>query len=58
VEKPAEAPKDSGMIKTTHFDGDKDQSDICTTSSPGDEIQSIGIKDLPTAVITMKGMTL
>jgi hypothetical protein len=55
VEKPAESLKDSG-ITTTHFDGDKDQSDTCTTSSAGDETHSVGVKELPTAIITVKGM--
>jgi hypothetical protein len=61
VEKPAKAMKDCYGIKTTHFDGDKDQSDIiCTASSAGDEIHYVGIKhdELPTATITVKGMTL
>jgi hypothetical protein len=48
--------KDS--IKTTQFNIDKDQNDICTASSAGDEIQSAGVKrdELPTAIIAVKGM--
>jgi hypothetical protein len=57
VEKLAEALKDSGMIKTTHLDSDKDQSDIYTTSSAaGDETQSVEVKELPAAIITVNGM--
>jgi hypothetical protein len=51
------ALKDSydNMIKTTQFNGDKDQCDICTASSA---MQSAGVKhdELPTAIITVKGM--
>jgi hypothetical protein len=47
---------DSDVIKTTHFDVDKDQMEA---SSAGDETQSVGVKDdeLPTqsAVNTVKG---
>jgi hypothetical protein len=56
VEKLAEAVKDSVGIKITHFDGDRDQSDICAASYIiGDE--SVGVKDdeLPTVTIVVKG---
>jgi hypothetical protein len=49
--------KDS--IKTTQFNRDKDQSDICIASSAGDEIQSktSGVKhELPSAIVAVKGM--
>jgi hypothetical protein len=57
VEKLAKIVKDCDVIKTTHFDGDKYQSDICTASSAGDE--SVGVKEdeLPTVtIIVVKGM--
>ena len=58
VEKIDEVLEDSYVIKTTHFYGNKDQGDICATSSAGDEIQSVGVKDdeLSTAIITVKGI--
>ena len=60
VEKTAEALKDSDMIKATQLDGDKDQSDTGAISSAGDETQYAGIThdELPTATITVKGMSV
>jgi hypothetical protein len=48
--------KDSDVIKTTTFDGDKDQTDICIALSAGVETRSAGVKELPTAIVTVKGM--
>jgi hypothetical protein len=52
MKKMAEAVMVCDVVKTTHYDGDKDQMD---TSYAG---LSVGGKDdeLPTAIITVKGM--
>jgi hypothetical protein len=52
-----EPVKNSGVIKATHSDADKHQTDICAASSDY-ETQSVGVKhdELPTAIITVKGM--
>ncbi len=41
---------------TTPFDGDKDQTDICTALSAGVGTHSAGVKELPTVIITVKGI--
>ena len=46
--------EDSDIIKTTHLDNDKKQTDVCTDTSVGDEMQSAGVKQNAT-MITVKG---
>ena len=45
--------EDSDIIKTTHLDDDRKQIDVCTDSSVGDEMQSVGVKQ--NTMITVKG---
>ena len=46
--------EDSDVIKTTHLDNEKKQTDVCTDTSVGDEMQSAGMKQNAT-MITVKG---
>ena len=46
--------EDSDIIKTTHLDDDKKQTDVCTDISVGGEIQSVGVKQNAT-MIAVKG---
>ena len=46
--------EDSDIIKTTHLDDDKKQTDVCTDSSVGDKMQSVGVKQ-NTTMIAVKG---
>ena len=46
--------EDSDIIKTTHLDDDRKQTDVCTDSSVGDEMQSVGVRQ-NTTMITVKG---
>ena len=48
--------KESDMVKTTHSDDDKEQTDVCTDSSVGDELQSVhvGVNE-NTTMIAVKG---